>query len=67
MSTTEARYVIRDEGSGFDTSKVPDPGDLDVREREGGRGRLLRQTFMDEGSCNEAGNEVRTARKTARS
>lgn len=58
MTTEEARYVIRDEGDGFDVSKVPDPGDPDVLEREGGRGLLLIQTFMDEVRFNEKGNEV---------
>jgi hypothetical protein len=58
MTTEEARYVIRDEGDGFDVSKVPDPGDADVLEREGGRGLLLMQTFMDEVRFNPTGNEV---------
>ncbi len=58
MTTEEARYVIRDEGDGFDVSKVPDPGDADVLEREGGRGLLLIQTFMDEVRFNQTGNEV---------
>jgi anti-sigma regulatory factor (Ser/Thr protein kinase) len=58
MTADEARYVIRDEGGGFDVSKVPDPGDPDVLERKGGRGLLLIQTFMDEVRFNETGNEV---------
>jgi CheY-like chemotaxis protein len=58
MSADQARFVIRDQGAGFDTSTVPDPGNPDVLEREGGRGLLLVQTFMDEVSFNPAGNEV---------
>ncbi len=58
MSPGEARFVIRDEGKGFDTSRVPKPGDADVLEREGGHGLLLMQTFMDEVTFNETGNEV---------
>jgi CheY-like chemotaxis protein len=58
MSREEATFVVRDQGEGFDTSQVPDPGDPDVMEREGGRGLLLVQTFMDEVTFNEAGNQV---------
>ena len=58
MSREEATFVIRDEGDGFDASKVPDPGDPDVMEREGGRGLLLVQTFMDDVTFNQAGNQV---------
>jgi CheY-like chemotaxis protein len=58
MSREEATFVIRDEGDGFDTSKVPDPGDPDVMERQGGRGLLLVQTFMDGVTFNQAGNQV---------
>ena len=58
MTNDEAQYIIRDEGDGFDVSKVPDPGDADALEREGGRGLLLIQTFMDEVRFNSSGNEV---------
>lgn len=58
MSTDAARFVIRDEGPGFDTAKLPklsDPGSL---AQSGGRGLLLMQTFMDEVTFNDQGNEV---------
>jgi hypothetical protein len=58
MQADEARFVIRDEGPGFDTSRVPKPGDPDALDRAGGHGLLLMQTFMDEVVFNEAGNEV---------
>lgn len=58
LTTEEARFVIRDEGSGFDTSTVPDPGDPDSLEREGAHGLLLMHTFMDEVVFNDVGNEV---------
>ncbi len=58
MSHEEARFVIRDQGSGFDVSQLPKPGDPDVLEREGGKGLLLMQSFMDEVTFNPAGNEV---------
>jgi CheY-like chemotaxis protein len=58
MTRDEARFVVRDEGSGFDVSTVPDPGDPDILERQGGRGLLLIQTFMDEVSFHPPGNQV---------
>jgi len=54
----EARFVIRDEGPGFDVSSVLDPGDPAVLNREGGRGLVLMRTFMDDVYYNERGNEV---------
>lgn len=58
MTSEEARFVIRDQGRGFDTSRMPKPGEPDSLEREGGHGLLLMQTFMDEVAFNESGNEV---------
>ncbi len=57
-TTAEARYVIRDEGAGFDPDKVPDPTHPDNMEKAHGRGLLLIRTFMDEFSHNEKGNEI---------
>lgn len=51
-------YVIRDEGPGFDPSKVPDPTDPENLVRAHGRGLMLIQSFMDEVSFNESGNEI---------
>jgi len=53
-----ARFVIRDEGPGFDPAKVPDPTDPENLERESGRGLLLMRSFMDSVSYNPTGNEV---------
>jgi len=58
LTTEEARFVVRDEGNGFDTSAMPNPGDPESLEREGGRGLLLMQTFMDDVIFNDIGNEV---------
>ncbi|MEM9418167.1 MAG: ATP-binding protein [Planctomycetota bacterium] len=58
LTAESATFIIRDEGPGFDTSKVnaePDPDDL---EAVSGRGLMLMQAFMDEVSYNEKGNEV---------
>ena len=48
VSTDEARFVVRDEGPGFNPSDVPDPTDPANLERESGRGLLLMRSFMDE-------------------
>ena len=58
MAPGEAEFVIRDEGSGFDTSRVPRPGDPDALERDSAHGLLLMQSFMDEVRFNAKGNEV---------
>jgi hypothetical protein len=58
MSMTEARFTIRDDGPGFDTSKLPHRSDPESLVGEAGRGLLLMQTFMDEVTFNERGNEV---------
>ena len=58
ISPSEARFVIRDEGPGFNTSEVPDPTDPSNLEKESGRGLLLMRMFMDEVAYNDTGNEV---------
>jgi len=63
LTTGEANFVIRDEGNGFDKSKIPDPADPDSLELEGVHGLLLMQTFMDEVFFNEEGNEVRLVKR----
>ena len=55
---TEARYVIRDEGQGFDPSRLPDPTDPANLEKTSGRGLLLIRTFMDEVRHNDKGDEI---------
>jgi CheY-like chemotaxis protein len=55
----ESRYHIRDEGSGFDVSKVDyDPTDPMHLESPSGRGLFLMRMFMDEVRYNERGNEL---------
>jgi CheY-like chemotaxis protein/anti-sigma regulatory factor (Ser/Thr protein kinase) len=58
VSPKTGRFVIRDQGPGFDPSKLPDPTDPSNLEKVSGRGLLLMRTFMDEVSFNETGNEV---------
>ncbi|HEX4130880.1 MAG TPA: response regulator [Pirellulales bacterium] len=58
VSPKEAVYVLRDEGPGFDPSRLPDPTDPANLERVCGRGLLLVRTFMDEVRHNATGNEI---------
>jgi CheY-like chemotaxis protein len=58
LTRKEARFVIRDEGDGFDPAILPDPTDPSNLGRVTGRGLLLIQTFMDNVEHNEKGNEI---------
>lgn len=58
LNTDHVRFVIRDEGPGFNHRKVLDPTSAENMERIGGRGLLLIRSFMDEVSYNERGNEI---------
>jgi len=59
-SRHEARYVIRDDGPGFDVARVlaDDPTDPQNLTRLSGRGLLLIRTFMSEVQFNSQGNEI---------
>ncbi|TWU65265.1 response regulator [Crateriforma conspicua] len=52
------RFVIRDEGNGFDVASLPDPTDPANLENVSGRGLLLINAFMDSVSHNDVGNEL---------
>jgi CheY-like chemotaxis protein len=58
LTPAEVVYVVRDEGPGFDPSRLPDPRDPANLERVCGRGLLLIRTFMDEVSYNDSGNQI---------
>jgi CheY-like chemotaxis protein/anti-sigma regulatory factor (Ser/Thr protein kinase) len=58
VTPTSGRFMIRDDGPGFDPAKLPDPTDPANLEKVSGRGLLLMRTFMDEVSFNATGNEV---------
>ncbi len=53
-----ARFMIRDEGPGFDVEKVRNPTEDDAIALASGRGILLMRTFMDALDYNDRGNEV---------
>ena len=58
LSRTEAAYVVRDEGPGFNPHGLPDPRDAANLEKASGRGLFLIRTFMDEVRYNASGNEI---------
>jgi CheY-like chemotaxis protein/anti-sigma regulatory factor (Ser/Thr protein kinase) len=58
LTPREARYIIRDEGAGFDQARLPDPTDPENLLRPSGRGLTLIRTFMDEVMFNDTGNEI---------
>ena len=58
ISPDEARFVIRDQGPGFDLAAVPDAGDSEALGPQRGRGLSLMRAFMDVLTFNDAGNEV---------
>ncbi len=62
-SKSEIRVVIRDEGNGFDTSKVPLDVPADLFAADSGKGLVLMKSFADELSFNEVGNEVTMIKK----
>jgi len=53
-----ALFVIRDQGSGFDTAELPDCTDPTNLEKPSGRGLLLMRTFFDRVVYNPRGNRV---------
>jgi len=57
ITKTQASFTIRDEGPGFDTSKLGQSAPEDL-EAVSGRGLMLMQAFMDEVHFSERGNEV---------
>lgn len=58
FSRAEARFLIQDEGPGFDPESLPDPTDPANLEKAAGRGVLLMRSFMDEVEYNGSGNIV---------
>lgn len=58
LSEDGVRFVIADEGRGFDVDAVPDPTLPENLVQASGRGIFLMRTFLDEVTYNNAGNEV---------
>jgi CheY-like chemotaxis protein/anti-sigma regulatory factor (Ser/Thr protein kinase) len=58
LSHTEAVFVVRDEGPGFDHAQIARPKDVTSLSQACGRGFTLMRSFMDDVSFNERGNEI---------
>jgi hypothetical protein len=58
LDTQQARFVIRDQGLGFDPASLPPPGQPGSLDPEVGRGLVLMRAFMDEVVYNSSGTEV---------
>jgi DNA-binding response OmpR family regulator len=58
LESTEVRYTIEDEGTGFDPATIDDPIDQEHLNRSHGRGLMLMRSFLDEVSYNERGNKL---------
>jgi CheY-like chemotaxis protein len=58
IDADQARFVVRDEGPGFDIAALPSPRDPAALGADRGRGLPLMGAFMDEIRYNEVGNEV---------
>jgi len=58
LTRTEARFVVRDQGRGFDPRQLPDPTAPENVDKTNGRGLFLIRTFMDEVYFNDIGNEI---------
>jgi len=58
MDIQQARFVITDEGPGFDPSSIPAAGQPGSLDPETGRGLVLMRAFFDEVTFNGRGNEV---------
>lgn len=67
LTPEDIAVIIRDEGPGFDPTKLPDPTDPENLDRPCGRGVMLMRAFMDDVSYNDRGNQVTLRRQRTRS
>ena len=58
LTRSFVKFVVQDEGPGFDPSTLPDPTLPSNVGQTNGRGLFLIRTFMDEVAFNETGNVV---------
>jgi serine/threonine-protein kinase RsbW len=58
MSHGRLQAKVRDQGSGFDPSSIPDPTRPENLSRSCGRGLFLMRQLLDEVCYNDRGNEV---------
>lgn len=65
VSAREARFIIEDEGEGFDVSAIPDPRDPTNLFKDSGRGVLFIYNIMDEVEYSERGNRLTMVKRSA--
>ena len=58
VDADQISVTIRDDGRGFDQSRLPDPTKNEYLDRAHGRGLLLMRAFADTVRYNDVGNEV---------
>lgn len=66
ISKERAEISVRDDGKGFDPTRLPNPTDLEHMDKVAGRGVHLMRSFMDEVRFNERGNCVTLVLKSRR-
>jgi len=65
ITRDEGRFTVRDQGPGFDTSRVPMAADPESLRDGCGRGLVLMRSFLDAVEFNDAGNEVTLMKRRA--
>jgi serine/threonine-protein kinase RsbW len=65
VSPEEAKFVIEDQGEGFDVNSIPDPLDPENLFKTSGRGVLFIYNIMDEVIYNDRGNRLTMIKKKA--
>jgi CheY-like chemotaxis protein len=58
IDATEARFVVGDDGPGFNPALIPAAGQPGSLDPQAGRGLTLMRAFLDEVTFNASGNEV---------
>lgn len=66
VTPEEAKFIVRDEGPGFNPDQLPDPTDPENLTKPSGRGVMLIRTFMDEVTFSESGNEITMVKRQSR-
>ena len=64
LSPLEAKFVVEDEGEGFDVNNIPDPLDPQNLFKTSGRGVLFIYNIMDEVVYNDRGNRLTMVKKS---
>jgi hypothetical protein len=59
ITRASSRFVVADQGEGFDWNAIPDPRSEENLDLPHGRGILMARTFTKNFTYNEKGNEVR--------